>query len=98
MEWYDNLEKFLEVCRYERFQQRVSDEGRQLGNFAGKSQQQCEEKCDNLSGCQSFGYQPSESKCWLFDKALDGNEPEISYHDIYTVYKKCGKNWKSVGI
>ena len=79
-------------CRYERLENRVVDEGTQLAKYSGKSQKECEEFCDSLPHCHSFGYKDENGgKCWLYDKVLNGDENLTSSYNIYTVFKKCGK-------
>ena len=79
-------------------QQRVEDEGASLGEQLNKSQKECEAICDNTENCKSFSYNLEKQKCWLFDRDLTGNEPQIEWMDYYTVYKNCGKYWVRYGI
>ena len=71
--------------------QRVEDEGISLELiFSDKTQAQCEEICDNTENCKSFSYDPDKQKCYLKERELTGNEPQIKRWNVYTVYKYCG--------
>ena len=90
------IEDLKIVCKYERFQQQVIDEGEApvgTSYYSGKSQEECERICEAREDCHSFAYEPSGlRRCWLKNKALNGDEPQTQNSaDIYTVYRKCSK-------
>ena len=87
------------VCKYERFQLQVIDEGEAPAGtsyYSGKSQEECERICEGREDCHSFAYEPLPfGKCFLKNKALNGDEPQTqNAANIYTVYRKCSKNYE----
>ena len=86
-----------DTCTYYRMKNRVFDEGVSLGKHGNKTLEECRNICDSLPRCQSFGYADNTdgvnpNTCWLFDRTLRGNEPQLVWYGIYTVYKICGSN------
>ena len=71
---------------------RVEIEGMSIGYYEGKSQKECEDICDNNEKCKSFSYAPAQQSCYLKNKQLTGNEPQLQKSwGTYTVYKSCGE-------
>ena len=66
----------------------VKDEGNLLHLHLGQTQQQnCEELCDKNINCNSFGYCPGSSECYLYDKILYGTEPLTTRHDCTSSFR-----------
>ena len=80
---------------YERLASVAKDEGVEIevfGERGEKSWKDCPEKCDEVEGCHSFGYCPSDRRCYLYDKCITKDEPIRTNEDCFTSYKPCTSN------
>ena len=89
---FDRIQYILAPGCYRRLGKRVKHEGNLLGERSPHSETECQKICDNTVNCQSFAYELKWSWCWLYDRKLYGNEEQITWYNIYTVFKSdCGK-------
>ena len=80
---------------YERLASVAKDEGNLIEVFpvleepGDKSWKDCPKRCDEVEGCNSFGYCPSDGRCYLTDKCITKDEPIRFNEDCFTSYKPC---------
>ena len=69
----------------------VSDEGRELRNFAGATLQDCKDACDNEDECKSITFSKGGT-CYLKDKMItdESYQQMITASSGYTTYY-CSK-------
>ena len=67
------------------------DPGKLLQKYVGgNTLEDCKKKCDQLDGCESFGYCPNQEggSCWMRDKSVCMKcEQKERTDDCFTVYK-----------
>ena len=84
---------------YERLASVAKYEGKEIEVFpplqvleGDKSWKDCPKRCDEVDGCNSFGYCPSDGRCYLYDKCITKDEPIRFNEDCFTSYKPCSSN------
>ena len=91
----ENPNIFCADCTIEKFEGVAVEEGTRIGfgiNYL--SFQECKDKCNANSECQSFRHCPNEAEygknCFLYDKTLLGTEESVRRPDkCYTAYRQC---------
>ena len=64
------------------------DPGKLLQKYVGgNTLEDCKKKCDQLDGCESFGYCPNQEggSCWIRDKRVVLQKERTD--DCFTVFK-----------
>jgi len=75
--------------QYTHLEQVVEDEGAGVGSTVyTNSAEECQRRCDETGGCESFTICPGWYKCWMKDRSLTGSEPTKQTADCRTYYKR----------
>ena len=81
-----------EACGFEYFDSTVKTEGNSLGTVNWSTLDQCKDKCNEKSFCESFGYCPREKggTCYLRDKKLSGSEEtKVRDDGCFSAFIQC---------
>ena len=77
------------LCEYRQLMHIAKEEGNRLdlqyvSNLGG-----CQELCDVTMGCKSLAYCQEGRACFLYDKQIHGDDPQIVNEDCFTSYQCC---------